>query len=185
MNLGFRMHAERTPNPNSIKWVLSDPVVEGTSAANFSEAPTPGVSPLAAALFGVSGVVGVFLGPKFITVTKAETGEWSDLAQPVVEAIKGWVAEGSGALGADYEPPESGDADGIVSRIKEILDQEIRPMVAQDGGEITFASYRDGVVEVLLQGACSGCPSSTVTLKMGVEMRLKEAIPEVTEVIAL
>ncbi|MGH0036276.1 MAG: NifU family protein [Myxococcota bacterium] len=185
LDLGFRMHAERTPNPNSIKWVLGQPVLDGVAAAHFQVAPRPEESPLACALFQVAGVEGVFLGPSFVTVTKAPEREWTDLAQPIVDAIKRWAADGSPALGEAYEPPHAGDNDGVVERIVEILERDIRPYVAMDGGEITFAGFRDGVVEVMLQGACAGCPSSTITLKMGIEARLKEAIPEVQEVVAL
>ncbi|MCZ6464631.1 MAG: NifU family protein [Proteobacteria bacterium] len=181
------MHAERTPNPNSIKWVLSQPVVEGVAAAHFDAAPSPAVSPMAAALFAVAGVHGVFFGPSFVTVTKADDIEWADLAQPIVEAIKSWAESGEPALGPDYQPPAAseGESGEVVARIIEILENEIRPYVAMDGGEITFAGYRDGVVEVYLQGSCSGCPSSTVTLKAGIESRLREEIPEVREVVAL
>jgi Fe-S cluster biogenesis protein NfuA len=185
VDLDFRMHAERTPNPNSIKWVLSRPVVEGVSAAHFDAAPAPEVSPLAAALFAVEGVEGVFFGPSFATVTKTPGVEWSDLAQPIVQAIKTWAESGAPALGPAYEPPEAQEGGEVVARIVEILEREIRPYVAMDGGEITFAGYRNGIVEVYLQGSCSGCPSSTMTLKMGIESRLREEIPEVKEVVAL
>jgi Fe-S cluster biogenesis protein NfuA len=179
------MHAERTPNPNSIKWVLSRPVVEGVAGASFREPAPPEVSPLAARLFAVAGVEGVFLGANFVTVTKVADAEWTDLAQPVVEAIKAWADAAETALGPAYRAPDAGEAGAVVARIQQILEEEIRPYVAMDGGEITFAGFRDGVVEVYLQGACSGCPSSTVTLKMGIESRLKEEIPEVQEVVAL
>lgn len=184
MDLSFRMHAERTPNPNSIKWVLSTPVVEGASAY-FDSVPEETVSPLAAGLFEVAGVMGVFLGPDFVTVTKRDDLEWTDLAEPIVASIKTWASGGGAALGEGYIPPDRADESEVVTRIREILERDIRPYVAQDGGEITFAGFRDGVVEVYLQGACAGCPSSTVTLKMGIEARLKEEIPEVSEVVAL
>jgi Fe-S cluster biogenesis protein NfuA len=185
VDLDFRMHAERTPNPNSIKWVLSCPVVEGAAGAHFTEAPGADVSPLAARLFAVPGVSGVFLGASFVTVSKDQEREWTDLAQPIVDAIKSWVEASEPALGPAWVPPETGGQDEVVERIQRILEHDIRPYVAQDGGDITFAGYRDGVVEVYLQGSCSGCPSSTVTLKMGIESRLKEEIPEVTAVVAL
>ena len=184
MDLSFRMHAERTPNPNSIKWVLSTPVVEEGSAY-FDNPPGREVSPLAAGLFEVAGVTSVFLGHQFVTVTKQDDLEWTDLAEPIVASIKAWAGSGDAALGQAYVPPVRADEDEVVTRIREILDRDIRPYVAQDGGEITFAGFRDGVVEVYLQGACSGCPSSTVTLKMGIEARLKEEIAEVEAVVAL
>ena len=184
MDPGFRMHAERTPNPNSIKWVLSATVVEAGSAY-FDLPPEPSVSPLAASLFEVSGVTGIFLGQQFVTVTKRDDLEWADLAEPIVAAIKTWAGSGAEALGEAYVPPDRSDESEVVTRIRDILERDIRPYVAQDGGEIIFAGFRDGVVEVYLQGACAGCPSSTVTLKMGIEARLKEEIPEVSAVVAL
>jgi Fe-S cluster biogenesis protein NfuA len=185
MDLGFRMHAERTPNPNSIKWVLGSPVVESAVGAQFAAPPDVAESPLAAALFEVVGVESIFLAGSFITVTKSEASDWTELAPPIVEAIKAWAAEGGPALGPDYEVRADAGEGAVVARIKEILENEIRPYVAQDGGEITFAGFRDGVVEVYLQGACAGCPSSTITLKMGIESRLKEELPEVEQVVAL
>ena len=188
MDLGFRMHAERTPNPNSIKWVLGQRVVAedaGVSSASFEGAVEPGVSPLAAAISVVEGVESVFLGPTFITVTKAESAEWTELAAPIVAEIKAWAASGDPALGAGFEVPEAAPDDEIVGKIREILERDVRPYVENDGGEITFAGYHDGIVEVLLQGACAGCPSSSITLKMGIEARLKEEIPEVESVVAL
>ena len=184
MDLGFRMHAERTPNPNSIKWVLSAQVAED-GGAYFDVPPAGEVSPLAAGLFEVSGVTGIFLGSNFVTVTKRDDLEWADLAEPLVAGIKAWADSGQAALGEAYSPPDRGDEDEVITRIREILEHDIRPYVAQDGGDIIFAGFRDGVVEVYLQGSCAGCPSSTVTLKMGIEARLKEEIPEVTEVVAL
>ena len=194
MDLGFRMHAERTPNPNSVKWVLAQGVTalttsangaEAVVSANFAEPPSPGLSPLASRLFEVEGVTQVFLGPDFVTVSKRPELEWSDLAPPIVAAIKAWAGLEQPALGPEYQAPELEDPSGVVTRIREILQHDVGPYVAQDGGEITFAGYRDGVVEVYLRGACAGCPSSTVTLKMGIEARLKEEIPEVDCVVAL
>ena len=185
MDLGFRMHAERTPNPNSIKWVLGQAVADVVGSASFSEAVASEISPLASSILDIDGVDGVYLGPTFITVTKAESVEWTDLAAPVVAAIKAWVATGVSAFGPAFEPPERDDDDDITSKIRLILERDVRPYVEQDGGEIVFAGYHDGVVEVVLQGACAGCPSSSITLKMGIEARLKEEIPEVRSVVAL
>ncbi len=185
MSLGVRMHAERTPNPNSVKWVLGETVAKGAGAVSFSEAPAPSVSPLAARLFEVEGVVSVLLGPDFVTVSKQSELEWTDLAPPIVAGIKEWAGAGEDALGPEWEPPDRGDEDEIVAQIRRIIEEDVQPYVAMDGGEIAFADYRDGVVEVYLRGACSGCPSSTITLKMGIEARLKEAIPEVLSVVAL
>ena len=185
MDLGFRMHAERTPNPNSIKWVLGQPVADAVSSASFEGSVSSDVSPLAAPILEVPGVESVYLGPTFITVTKAEGKEWTDLAAPIVAAIKAWAATGDSAFGPNFEPPLQEEDDAVVARIRTILERDVRPYVEQDGGEISFAGYRDGVVEVVLQGACAGCPSSSITLKMGIEARLKEEIPEVRSVVAL
>ena len=185
MDLDFRMHAERTPNPNSIKWVLSQPVAGEAGRAAFQEPPSPKESPLAAGLLDIEGVTGVLLGFDFVSVTKLEEREWTELAGAVVETIKAWASGGEAALGPEWAPPDRGDEPEVVSRIRNILETDIQPYVAQDGGEIVFAGFRDGIVEVYLQGACSGCPSSTVTLKMGIEARLKDEIPEVEQVVAL
>ncbi len=185
MSLGFRMHAERTPNPNSVKWVLGQPVAKGAGAVSFSEAPAASVSPLAARLFEIEGVASVLLGPDFVTVSKQAEFEWTDLAPPIVAGIKAWASAGEDALGSEWEPPLRADESDIVARIRRIIDEDVQPYVAMDGGEITFADYRDGVVEVYLRGACAGCPSSTITLKMGIEARLREEIPEVLSVVAL
>ncbi len=179
------MHAERTPNPNSIKWVLGRTIVEGPSAAHFDSAPTPDVSPLAAALFRVPGVSIVFLASNFVTVTKREDVEWSELAQPIVDAIRSCLESGGSALGPGFRAETVAGQSEVVERIRRILEDQVRPAVAQDGGDIAFAGFRDGVVEVYLHGSCSGCPSATATLKLGIESLLREAIPEVREVVAL
>jgi len=185
VDLGFRMHAERTPNPNSIKWVLGQPVAEAGVSAHFAEPVAADVSPLAARLFAVRGITGVFFASNFITVTKAEGLEWQDIAQELVDAIKDHVASGDPATGPAFVAERSGPEGELEGRIREIIESEIRPAVAMDGGDIVFAGFRDGRVELYLQGSCSGCPSSTATLKFGIEARLREEIPEVTEVVAL
>lgn len=185
LDLGFRMHAERTPNPNSIKWVLGQAVAGETGSATFAGSVAPGISPVASAILEVPGVESVFLGPMFVTVTKADAFEWTDLAAPIVAAIKAWAATGEPALGTDFEPPAQQESSAIIEQIRTILERDVRPYVESDGGEIQFAGYHDGVVEVILQGACAGCPSSSITLKMGIEARLKEEIPEIKSVVAL
>jgi Fe-S cluster biogenesis protein NfuA len=185
MDLGFRMHAERTPNPNSIKWVLGRAVVDGSGSAHFDAAPAGDVSPLAAALFGIDGVVGVFLASNFVTVTKRPEIEWTDIAQSVVDALKGCLEGGGPALGPAWQPAEQSGEGEVVGRILRILEEEVRPAVAMDGGDIVFAGFRDGIVELYMQGSCSGCPSSTATLKHGIEARLRDEVPEVQGVVAL
>ena len=185
MDLDFHMRAERTPNPNSVKWVLSTQLVDAACSANFDHAPSAEISPLAARLFEIDGVVGVFVARNFVTVTKRDALEWPALAQPLVETLKDFAASGEPALGPGFEAARAEAPDGIELRIRRILDEEIRPYVAQDGGDVLFAGFRDGRVELYMQGSCSGCPSSLATLKLGIESRLREAIPEVEEVVAI
>ena len=187
-DLGFRMHAERTPNPNSLKWVLGRRVIEGSGSAHFSERPPQDVSPLAARLFEIEGVEVVFLAANFVTVTKRDDVEWTDIAQPIVDRLRECLGRGGAALGPAFQAEGSGASapeSAVVARIQRLLDEEVRPAVAMDGGDIVFAGFRDGIVELYLHGSCSGCPSSTVTLKQGIESRLREAIPEVQGVVAL
>lgn len=181
---GFRMHAERTPNPNSIKWVFGTPLLEGGSAY-FDAAPAEDVSPLARRLFAISGVTGVFVASTFLTVTKAEDVDWTDIAQPIVDAVKAHVESGAPALGAAHEARPGATVGDVEARIQRVLEEEIRPAVAMDGGDVVFAGFHDGRVELYMQGSCSGCPSSRATLKLGIEARLREMIPEVREVVAL
>jgi Fe-S cluster biogenesis protein NfuA len=186
MDPGLRMHAERTPNPDSLKWVLTgQTLLEPGSSAHFPEPVAAEISPLAARLFGVDGIEGVFLAPGFVTVTKRTDLEWADLAQDLVDAIHASLESGEGALGPGYVAPALDEGGETVQRIRRILDHEIRPAVAMDGGDIVFAGFRDGIVELYLQGSCQGCPSATATLKLGIERRLMEEIPEVLSVEAL
>jgi len=185
MDLGLRFHAERTPNPNSIKWVLGEAVAPAGVAADFGEAVPAEVSPLAASLFAVPGVTRVFFAANFVTVTKREDVEWTDIAQPLVDALKAFAASGDPALGPDFEAPAAAPQGEVVERVRRILEEEVRPAVAMDGGDVIFVGYQDGVVEVQLQGSCVGCPSSTATLRFGIEARLREAIPEVTRVVSI
>lgn len=185
MDPGFRMHAERTPNPNSIKWVLGRPLSEPGVSAQFDAAPAEDVSPLAARLFRIEGVTTVFMASNFVTVTKRTELEWLDLAEPIVDALKQVLGDGGPALGPGFESRPVASESDVVERIRRVLDEEVRPAVAMDGGDVVFSGFRDGVVELYLQGSCSGCPSSTATLKHGIEARLREFVPEVREVVAL
>jgi Fe-S cluster biogenesis protein NfuA len=185
MDPAFRMHAERTPNPNSVKWVLGRPLAEPGVSAHFEARPSEDVSPLAARLFGIEGVVGVYIASNFVTVTRRPDIEWTDLAQPILEAIQHCLGDGGTALGPAFEPSSAAAAGDVVSRIRRILEEEVRPAVAMDGGDVVFSDFRNGVVELYLHGACSGCPSSAATLRHGIEARLREAIPEVEGVVAL
>jgi len=182
----LRMHAERTPNPRSVKWVLGAPIAAPGQSANFEQAAPPEVSPLAARLFAIDGVAGVFFAENFVTVTKGDSPTapaWPELAEPIATALRAHIESGEDALGPAYTPPPTRPQGEIEQRIREILENEIRPAIAMDGGDVQFAGYHDGAVEVVLQGACVGCPSSTATLRFGIEARLRQAIPEVTRVV--
>lgn len=184
----LRMHAERTPNPDSLKWVLAAPIAAARTAANFESRPLQDVSPLASALFSIEGVRGVFVAEHFVTVSKTSAIDWLDLAESIVAAIKAHLASGDPALGPRYEAPESaasgGQRDELVALICRVIDEEIRPAVARDGGDVVFVEYRDGIVELQMRGACSGCPSATLTLKTAIETRLKQAVPQIQQVVA-
>ena len=179
------IQTETTPNPASLKF-LPGRIVLGSGTAEFRTPGEAARSPLAERLFGVGGVGGVFLGGDFITVTKAD-GEWQHLKPAVLGAIMEHFlsgmpvirAESSEAAGDEFFAEEDAE---IVATIKELLDTRVRPAVAQDGGDITFQGFRDGVVFLNMRGSCAGCPSSTATLKHGIENLLKHYVPEVEEI---
>jgi Fe-S cluster biogenesis protein NfuA len=180
------IQTEATPNPSTLKFIPGKPVVDGDPRDFRSEADAE-VSPLATRLFAVDGVNGVFLGADFVTVTKAN-GEWQHLKPAILGAIMEHFMSGDPVIRSGQEDGTDADgdyaeADGqIVATIKELLDTRVRPAVAQDGGDITFHGFRDGIVYLHMKGACAGCPSSTATLKHGIENLLRHFIPEVSEV---
>ncbi|MCB1461674.1 MAG: NifU family protein [Nitratireductor sp.] len=188
------IQTEATPNPATLKFLPGKSVLPG-DPAEFRAPEDANGSPLASRLFEIPGVTGVFLGDDFITVTKDEhagTGfDWPHLKPAILGAIMEHYASGRPAVeDASQAAPEGEEffeeSDGqIVETIKELLDTRVRPAVAQDGGDITFRGYRDGVVYLYMRGACSGCPSSTATLKYGIQNLLKHFIPEVREVEAI
>ncbi len=180
------IQTETTPNPATLKFLPGETVL-GAGTADFTDAEGASRSPLAYRIFRVAGVSGVFLGSDFVTVTKDAAAEWDHIKPAVLGAIMEHyqsgqpVMEGEGqAAGGHAE--HSGEDGAIVAQIKELLDTRVRPAVAQDGGDITFHGFERGVVYLHMQGACAGCPSSTLTLKMGIENLLRHYIPEVTEV---
>ena len=179
------IETEGTPNPATLKF-LPGVIVMPSGTADFAAPSTAQHSPLALALFDLAGVTRVFLGTDFITVTKAPRTEWQSLKPQVLGAIAEHFAAGrpvieGGPAGADEEDTAPEDAE-IVEQIKELLDTRVRPAVAGDGGDIIFRGFRDGVVRLHMQGACAGCPSSTATLKHGIENMLRHYIPEVVGV---
>jgi Fe-S cluster biogenesis protein NfuA len=181
------IQTESTPNPATLKFLPGQTVLE-MGTADFPSAVGAEVSPLAARIFAVDGVSGVFFGTDFVTVTKADAVEWDHIKPAILGAIMEHFQSGVAVMAGDTAQPNSGHAehtgeDGeIVGQIKELLDSRVRPAVAQDGGDITFHGFDRGVVYLHMQGACAGCPSSTLTLKMGIENLLRHYIPEVTEV---
>ncbi len=179
------IQTESTPNPATLKFLPGQAVL-GTGTADFPSADTAGPSPLAQRIFAVDGVTGVFLGGDFVTVTKADMEEWDVLKAPVLGAIMEHFQSGRPAMESAASESAHADHDGedgeIVTQIKELLDTRVRPAVAQDGGDIVFHGFDRGVVYLHMQGACAGCPSSTLTLKMGIENLLRHYIPEVVEV---
>lgn len=175
------IQTETTPNPATLKFVPG-PVVMETGTANFVDRDSAGRSPLATRLFEIDGVTGVFFGADFVTVSKGAV-EWTDIKPAVLGAITDHFSSGAVLLEAAAETPDDDeDEDSIVTQIKELLETRVRPAVAQDGGDIIFHGFEDGVVSLEMHGACSGCPSSTMTLKHGIENMLRHYIPEVTEV---
>lgn len=173
-----------TPNPATLKF-LPGRTVLAQGSADFDSVDAAATSPLAEALFGLPGVVRVFLGGDFISVTKDERIEWPALKPQVLGAIMEHYLSNrpvmtSGAEAVD-EDVDAADRE-IANQIKELLDMRVRPAVAGDGGDIVFRGFRDGIVSLHMQGACSGCPSSTATLKMGIENLLKHYVPEVKSV---
>lgn len=188
------IQTEATPNPSTLKFLPGKVVVENGTADFRSEEEAFATSPLAARLFAIPGVTGVFFGYDFITVTKADQ-EWQHLKPAVLGSIMEHFMSGQPVMAAggsshgdaeDLEDEffEAGD-ETIVATIKELLETRVRPAVAQDGGDITFRGFRDGTVFLNMKGACSGCPSSTATLKHGVQNLLRHFIPEVQQVEAV
>ena len=180
------IQTESTPNPATLKFLPGQTVLEA-GTADFPTSEGAEKSPLADRIFKVQGVEGVFFGHDFVTVTKAGSAAWEHMKPAILGAIMEhfqsgkpiMVGDGAATSGhADHE----GENSEVVNQIKELLDTRVRPAVAQDGGDITFHGFERGVVYLYMQGACAGCPSSTITLKMGIENLLRHYIPEVTEV---
>ncbi len=177
------IQTEETPNPATMKFLPGREVM-GQGTLEITDARTATASPLAENLFLIEGIQGVFFGRDFITVTKAAGKEWQVLKPAILTAIMEHFTNNRPLISSMSEAPAIADADEneIIKQIREILDVKVRPAVAQDGGDITFQSFEDGVVYLNLKGSCAGCPSSTATLKAGIENMLKHYIPEVKEV---
>jgi Fe-S cluster biogenesis protein NfuA len=185
------IYTEMTPNPETMKFVANKLLYPGKSI-DFPDASAAGPSPLASELFGFPFIKAVFIASNFVTLTKTPETEWNDVIPSVREFLKQYLEDGKTLVneeevaamktesGTEIELNES----DVVKRIKELLDNYVRPAVEMDGGAIQFRSYEDGVVNLMLQGSCSGCPSSMITLKAGIEGLMKRMIPEVKEVVA-
>ncbi len=189
------LYTEQTPNPESLKFVTNRMLYKGT--ADFrEEALAQEWSPLGAALFELPYVKGVYISNNFVTITKEFNYEWHDVMLKLKDFIKNYVENGGEILkegfaeamtaleAAQGGKTYSGDEVEIVQKIKDLIDTYVKPAVEMDGGNIEFKSFHKGTVNVILQGSCSGCPSSTVTLKAGIEGMLKRMVPEVEEVVS-
>lgn len=179
------IQTESTPNPSTLKFLPGRDVL-GVGTANFpSVEEARGKSPLAEVLFSVGGITQVFLGADFISVTKDEGREWQTLKPQILGSIMDHFTMGAPVMIGEADTEHTEDDGGhpeVVAQIKELLDERVRPAVAQDGGDIVFRRFEEGVVYLAMQGACAGCPSSTATLKMGIENMLRHYIPEVQAV---
>jgi Fe-S cluster biogenesis protein NfuA len=179
------IQTEQTPNPATLKFLPGKTVME-SGTADFATLAAAERSPLAKRLFAVDGVARVFLGNDFISVTKAGDHEWHVLKPPILGALMEHFTSGALVVDpADGVPVSTTVDDEIVTQIKELLDTRVRPAVAQDGGDIVYRGFERGIVYLHMQGACAGCPSSTATLKMGIENMLRHYVPEVVRVEAV
>jgi Fe-S cluster biogenesis protein NfuA len=180
------IQTEQTPNPASLKFLPGREVVAGR-VLDFTDPERVEASPLARRVFAVEGVTGVFLGADFITVTKAEGQDWYVLKPAVLGAIMEHYLSGDPVVEPDVELTDEAGAprdedDALVRQIRELIETRVRPAVAQDGGDIIFRGFERGVVYLHMRGSCAGCPSSTITLKNGIENLLRYYVPEVVEV---
>ena len=178
------IQTEDTPNPETLKFLPGENILK-SGTADFSNVESSKISPLASRLFEVKGVSRVFFGSDFISVTKDSGLDWNNLKPSILTGIMEHFSSGLPVLNSidnnDGEVDDDEDTE-TVKQIKDLLETRVRPAVAMDGGDITFCSFEDGIVTLKMQGACAGCPSSTATLKMGIENMLRHYIPEVIEV---
>jgi len=185
------IYTEMTPNPETMKFVANKLLYPGKSV-DFPDAESAKPSPLATELFGFPFIKAVFIASNFVTLTKTPDAEWMDVTPSIRQFLKDYLEEGKAVINEDEiveVKKESSnevlaDDDDVVKRIKELLENYVKPAVEMDGGAIQFKSYNDGVVNLMMQGSCSGCPSSMITLKAGIEGMMKRMIPEVKEVVA-
>jgi len=184
------IYTEMTPNPETMKFVANKLLYPGKSI-DFPDAESAKPSPLATELFGFPFIKAIFIASNFVTLTKTADTDWQDVIPSVRQFLKDYLEEGKAVVNEEEIHANKADGniihaddDDVVKRIKELLDNYVRPAVEMDGGAIQFKSYDDGVVNLMMQGSCSGCPSSMITLKAGIEGMMKRMIPEVKEVVA-
>ncbi len=186
------IYTEMTPNPETMKFVANKLLYPGKSI-DFPDETTAAPSPLAKELFSFPFIKSVFIASNFVTLTKTiDTDDWQDVIPTIKQFLKDYLENGGPVINEDevvYTKADGGneiaaDDDDVVKRIKELLENYVKPAVEMDGGAIQFKSYDEGVVSLMLQGSCSGCPSSMITLKAGIEGMMKRMIPEVKEVVA-
>jgi Fe-S cluster biogenesis protein NfuA len=179
------IETEVTPNPDTLKFLPGKVLME-SGTANFPNVETSENSPLAQAMFALDGVNGVFVGYDFVTITKATEMDWETVKPLVLAALMQFFASGApivvGSAGGELFVEEDEADSEIIEQIKTLLDEKVRPAVAGDGGDIIYHGFKEGVVYLQMQGACAGCPSSTITLKHGIENLLKYYVPEVVDV---
>ena len=184
------IYTEMTPNPETMKFVANKLLYPG-KIIDFPDVETAKPSPLAIELFGFPFIKSVFIASNFVTLTKTIDTDWDDVIPAIRQFLKEYLEEGKPVINEDEivltrseGNTIDADDDDVVKRIKELLENYVKPAVEMDGGAIQFKSYNDGVVNLMLQGSCSGCPSSMITLKAGIEGMMKRMIPEVKEVVA-
>lgn len=188
-NTVVSIYTEMTPNPETMKFVANKLLYPGKSI-DFPDESTAKPSPLAAELFAFPFIRSVFIASNFVTLTKTPDTQWDEVIPTVREFLKQYLEEGKVVINEDQIVKKeenntiNADDSDVVKRIKELLENYVKPAVEMDGGAISFKEYNDGVVTLMMQGACSGCPSSMITLKAGIEGMMKRMIPEVKEVIA-
>ena len=185
------IYTEMTPNPETMKFVANKLLYPGKSI-DFPDVSSAKPSPLAIELFGFPFIRSVFIASNFVTLTKTPETDWQDVIPTVRQFLKEYLEEVKAviieeevlSMKQEASNDVTADDDDVVKRIKELLDNYVKPAVEMDGGAIQFKSYQEGVVNLMLQGSCSGCPSSMITLKAGIEGMMKRMIPEVKEVVA-
>ncbi|MDX2189762.1 MAG: NifU family protein [Bacteroidota bacterium] len=182
--INVTIYTESNPNPNSLKFVVNFMLMPEGMSADFPDPISASRCPLALDLFRYNFVRRVFISSNFVTVTKDEGIEWNEIVLLLKPFIKGYLEEGNPLFLEEIASDINENDPEVVKKIKGILDEYVRPAVESDGGNITFHSFNEGVVKVHLQGSCSGCPSSTATLKGGIERLLTSMLPEVKEVVA-